>query len=995
MKSPKKLPTKKAAIKKAEADKTDSSIPSQFPIVGIGASAGGLEALEQFLGSMRMDSGMAFVVVQHLDPDQKGMMPELLQRITKMKVIPVTDRLQVEPNNVYVIPPNKSMSILNRALHLFERIDTGALQLPVDVFFRSLAHDQQGHSIGIILSGMGSDGTLGLKAIKERSGIVLVQDPKTAKFDSMPRNAIDAVLVDIVASASELPGKLLNITKTILSKSEPTVLEADTSSLEKIIILLRSQTENDFSQYKKNTMYRRIERRMGVHQIDKIESYVRYLQENTVEVEILFKELLIGVTSFFRDVAVWEHLKNKVLPAMFADLPHGHVLRAWIPGCSTGEEAYSWAIIFKEAYENVKPNKNLTLQIFATDLDENAIEQARRGIYQDNIVSDVSDERLNRFFVKTGEKYRVNAEVREMVVFAPQNVIKHPPFTKLDILSCRNMLIYMDSSLQKKLLSLFHYSLNHKGILLLGSAETNGDKKELLSTIDSKLRIYQGTGTPKSEELFNFPSSFAETKRSAREVQGAVKTPNNVQMLTDNLLLQQFSPASVLVTNQGDILYLTGNTGKYLTPAAGTASMNIFTMAREGLRNELPVAFRKATQNYQKLVLYNVKVGTNGGTLLVDVTIQQIEYPLDLKGKIMVVFTDAPIESRKKATAKNERDTTLGLQPELEREIQRLGEELQTTHEEMQTSQEELKSTNEELQSSNEELQSTNEELTTSKEEMQSLNEELHTVNAELMNKVNDSVRVTNDMNNLLNSSEIATLFLDKKLNIRQFTIHATKILKLIDNDIGRPYTDLANNLNYPEMLNDAKEVLGTLMFVEKTISTTDCLYYTVRIMPYRTLDDKIEGLVITFIDITKSKKMELELLEGNKYHHLLLEHLTSAICYCKVIYENDKAIDFVFIDVNQAFYDQTGLSNVKGKKESDVVPSIQESDPQMLEISGRVASTGNPEQFEYFVSALGKWFSCALYSPSPGYFISINEDITKQKEASKLLEEAGSNQKK
>ncbi len=582
-------------------------------------------------------------------------------------------------------------------------------------------------------------------------------------------------------------------------------------------------------------MYRRIERRMGIHQIDKIALYVRYLQENSAEIDILFKELLIGVTNFFRDVAVWEHLKNTVLPKMFEDLPHGQVLRAWIPGCSTGEEAYSLSIIFKEAIEKSKSNKNLSLQIFATDLDKGAIEQARRGIYPANIVSDVSPNRLNRFFVKHDDQFRVNAEIREMVVFAPQNVVKDPPFTKLNFLACRNMLIYMNTDLQKKLLSLFHYSLNHRGILLLGSAETSGDNKDLFTTLDSKLRIYQSIGLPKTEELFNFPSSFAQTKSRSIETQNITKVPDNLQSLTDNLLLQQFSPASVLVTNLGDILYLTGNTGKYLTPAAGKASMNIFSMAREGLQNELPTAFRKAMQNYEKLILRNIKVRTNGGTLIVDVTIQQIEKPLPLKGKLMVVFSDVPFEKQIKSGIKQGEPVESKAQIEFEKEIQRLYEDLQTTREEMQTSQEELKSTNEELQSSNEELQSTNEELTTSKEEMQSLNEELHTVNTELQSKIDDSERVSNDMNNLLNSSEIATLFLDKELKIRQFTIHATKIFKLINSDIGRHYTDLANNLCYPEMLNDAKEVLRTLVFVEKTISSSDGRFYTIRIMPYLT----------------------------------------------------------------------------------------------------------------------------------------------------------------
>ncbi|HAH26043.1 MAG TPA: chemotaxis protein CheB, partial [Prolixibacteraceae bacterium] len=543
--------------------KTSNLKTEQFPIIGIGASAGGLEALEQFFTNMPANCGMGFVVIQHLDPNYKGILTELLQRVTKMRVYTVTDRLKIKPDCVYVIPPNASMSILNGALHLFEPIETRGLRLPVDFFLRSLADDQRGKSIGIILSGMGSDGSAGLKAIKENAGLVLVQEPASAKFDSMPRSAIEAVIVDIVAPAHELPAKLMALLKLAPRVNAQQEIEKDSSSLEKIIILLRSQTGNDFSQYKKTTLYRRIERRMGIHQIDKIASYVRYLRENPAEVDILFKELLIGVTNFFRDVEVWEQLKDKVLPTLIAKLPHGQVLRAWIPGCSTGEEAYSLAIVFKEAIEKTIPNKSLSLQIFATDLDLAAIEKARKGVFPSNIAADVTPERLSRYFIKAEEQYRVNAEIREMVVFASQNVIKDPPFTKLDFLSCRNLLIYLEAELQKKLLAMFHYSLNPGGLLLLGSAETNAAQSDLFSTVDSKFRIYQRSGAVKKEELVNFPSAFTRTNPNNFESHLSVKVPDNIQTLTDQLLLQQFAPASLLVTDKGDILYITGSTGKY------------------------------------------------------------------------------------------------------------------------------------------------------------------------------------------------------------------------------------------------------------------------------------------------------------------------------------------------------------------------------------------------------------------------------------------------
>ena len=853
-----KKPVTADNIKEIIPIKTD--LP-QFPIVGIGASAGGLEALEQFFSNMPVDNGMAFIVIQHLDPTHPGIMPELLQRITRIKVLQAADQLKVKPNNVYVIPPNKSLSILNDTLHLFEPLELRGLRLPVDIFFKSLANDRLDKSIGIILSGMGSDGSLGLKAIKEKNGAVLVQDPSTAKFDGMPRNAIEAVNADIVATAEELPAKLVSLLKFVPTVKTDIEIDSKTkSNLDKIIILLREQTGHDFSLYKKNTLFRRIERRKGVHQIDKIQNYVRFLQENPNELDILFKELLIGVTAFFRDTAVWKKLKEEILPALFDRLTDNYVLRAWIPGCSTGEEAYSLAITFKEVLETAKKHKNLTLQIFATDIDDDAIEKARKGVFLSNISADVSPERLNRFFTIEGDGFRINSMIREMVVFAPQNVIKDPPFTKLDILTCRNMLIYMEPELQKKLMVLFNYSLNPGGIMVLGTAETLGNNKDGFTELDNKLKIYMRTTKGISPDLIDFPSSFYHKKPLTTNIT-TTKVVENIQSITDNILLQRFAPASVLVKDKGDIIYITGRTGKYLEPVAGKANWNIYAMAREGLRHELPGAFRKSLQSFEPIILHNIKIGTNGGTQFVDVTLQRIEAPEAVRGMIMVVFNDvAPIIEHKVG-----KRISSSRQKELELELQRNHEELQSTREEMQTSQEELKSTNEELQSTNEELQSTNEELTTSKEEMQSLNEELQTVNIELQSKVNDFVQANNDMKNLLNSTEIATLFVDKELNIRRFTDPATHIFKLRNADIGRPFTDLVTDLQYPDIDSHARQVLKTLVSIETAKATISEKWFNVRIMPYRTLDDHIDGLVITFNDITKYKKLEVELKEANE----------------------------------------------------------------------------------------------------------------------------------
>lgn len=844
-------------------EKTATASP-YIPIVGIGASAGGLEALEQFLKHVPAESGLALVIIQHLDPTHKGIMPELLQRATAMKVVQVKDRTRVRPNCVYVIPPNKDMSILHGVLHLLAPAAPRGLRLPIDFFLRSLAQDQQERCIGVILSGMGSDGTLGLRAIKEKAGVVLVQQPDNAKFDGMPRSAIDAGLADIVAPVDELPGKLLAyLQRTPLTARAESAMEEKThSALEKAVILLRSHTGQDFTLYKRNTLFRRIERRMGIHQIAKMPAYVRYLQENPQELDLLFKELLIGVTNFFRDPDAWEKLRDQAIPALLENRPPGHSLRAWVPGCSTGEEAYSLAMVFREAVEKSKPKGGLALQIFATDLDRDAIDKARQGLFPENIAADVSPERLKRYFRKEERGYRVRKEIREMVIFAPQNLIMDPPFTKLDILSCRNLLIYLTAEVQKKLMPLFHYSLAPGGILFLGSAETVGGGTGLFSPINARARIFRRTETPLKSEPVEFPSSFNAIPAAGPETrQSSPVPPASLQSLADKLILQHYAPSAVLVNDKGDILYISGRTGKYLEPASGKANWNIFVMARETLRYELSTGFQKVLREKERVTLRGLEVGTDGGRQFVDVTIQQLDEPGALQGLLMIVFADVAAPAADPAPDRKAKVTNQGMrQAELEQELLRVRAEARSTNEEMQTSQEEFRSTNEELQSTNEELQSANEELTTSKEEMQSLNEELQTVNNELQAKVDELSRASSDMKNLLDSTDIATLFLDKELNVRRFTPQASKIIKLIPADAGRPITDLATDLRYPELAEDAREVLRKLIALEKSISARDGRWFRVRIMPYRTADDRIDGVVITFTNITAAKKLEADL---------------------------------------------------------------------------------------------------------------------------------------
>ena len=629
--------------------------------------------------------------------------------------------------------------------------------------------------------------------------------------------------------------------------------EAQRSGFDKICILLRARTGHDFSFYKKTTVYRRIERRMAIHQLDRIADYVRYLRETPQEVDLLFKELLIGVTSFFRDPAAWAVLGEHVLPDLLADHPAGAALRAWVVGCSTGEEAYSLAIAFREVLERSKTVPRHSLQIFATDLDPDAIAKARQALYPANIAADLSPERLARYFVEEGGGYRIGMEIREMVVFAPQNVITDPPFTKLDILTCRNLLIYLNAELQKKLLPLFHYSLKPGGVLMLGSSESVGGFTDLFTALDGKARLFKRDDSPLRAIDLAFPTRHVPTAMDA--------TPEpahaNLQTLADALLLQQFAPAAVLVNGDGDLVYISGRTGKYLEPAAGRVNWNIHAMARAGLRHELALALPKALRSGEAVTCRNLRVGGNGGSQTVDLTVHPISEPAALRGMAMVVFADVAAVPAVQGKGGRRRSPRVA---ELELALEQAAQGMTTLREEMQTSQEELKSTNEELQSANEELQSTNEELTTSKEEMQSLNEELQTVNNELQSKLDELSAANNDMRNLLNSTDIATVFLDNAMRIRRFTSQATPLFKFIPGDVGRPLSDIVTDLDYPELSQDAEGVLATLVFSDREIATRDGHWYQVKIMPYRTMQNLIDGVVITFNDISRAKRLEAEL---------------------------------------------------------------------------------------------------------------------------------------
>ncbi|MEO6017266.1 MAG: chemotaxis protein CheB [Polaromonas sp.] len=851
-------------------------------IVGVGASAGGLEALEQFFQHVPPASGLAYVVVQHLDPTQKAMLAELLQRITPMPVHEAEDLMQVQANCVYVIPPNTELSLSGGLLHLQKPVEPRGLRLPINILFSSLAKAQAENAIAVVLSGMGADGTLGLQAVKALGGLSVVQQPETAQFDSMPLSAIAAGCADIIAPPDEMPDRILacivrlspgapeagggegeGAEGTVHTPADSPLRALPVDALQSIFRLLQQRTRHDFSLYKPSTLHRRIERRMAIHSIATPALYAEFLEKNAQEIDLLFKELLIGVTSFFRDPAVWRRLVDVDLPELLEKVTKGggdQKMRAWVVACSTGEEAYSLAMVFAEAVERRPEFRDCALQIFASDLSPDAIATARAGEYPAaGISGDVSPERLARFFTLNNGRYRVNKSIRDSVLFAQHDVVLDPPFTRLDMLSCRNLLIYFDTTLQQKLLPLFHYSLRSDRLLLLGSSETIGRFNHLFVPIESKLRLYLRQDTAIRNDptflLKSFPPLSQRKKEAPMPTPTATaQSPDSLQTAADRVLLQVFSPPAVVVNNAGDIVYISGRTGKYLEPAAGKANWNFHAMVREGLRAPVAEALTRAAAQSEPVQLHGLQVPLPEGVQTVDVTVQVLKEPAALQGMLMIVFRDAAPSGR------GRRKGVSVLEAAHAAEVQQCRDEIHALREETRASKEELQSANEELQSTNEELQSTNEELTTSKEEMQSMNEELQTINAEMQTKLDDLALAQSDLKNLLNSTDIAILFLDKKLNVRRYTERASKIINLRESDIGRPLSDLTTSLIYPGLSDDANETLRTLAFSEKQILTSDARWFSVRIMPYRRLDNVIDGAVITFVDITATKQLESKL---------------------------------------------------------------------------------------------------------------------------------------
>ena len=830
-------------------------------IVGIGASAGGLSALEAFFRNMRADSGMAFIVVQHLDPTHKALLPEILQHATAMPVQEAQNGRRIEADTLYVIPPNTELSVSGDRLWLATPSEPRGLRLPINVLFSSLASACSAQAIGVVLSGMGSDGTLGLQAINATGGLTVAQALESAEFDAMPRSAIATGCVDIIAPVHELPERILTYVARLQEPSSPDAPKVlSMGAITPIVRILQQHTRHDFSLYKPSTLGRRIERRMAIHGIADLTVYADYLKENSQEVQLLFREVLIGVTAFFRDPETWAYLAEETLPELIENRASGDDLRAWVVGCSTGEEAYSLAILLSETLEHHRPQGDISFQIFASDLNLEAITVARQGQYPLTIENDVSQERLARFFTRHDNHYRISQGLRDRVLFAQHDVILDPPFTRLDLIACRNLLIYFDPVLQRRLLPMLHYSLRDNGLLMLGNSETVGRLEHLFAPLKPRLRLYRRKEHKSIDSAGFLLKSFPPLSTLAREP--AVpdepvpsRTTDTLQAAADRLLLQVYAPAAVVLNQDADIVYISGHTGKYLEPAAGKTTWNIHAMAREGLRAPLLSALRQASAQKEPVELSGLAIQTDNAIHSVDVTVQAFQEPAVLAGMTMVVFRDLPTAAPAEQ-AQRPPSASAAHAAEIqhyEREIERLSEEARLSREELQAS-------NEELQSTNEELQSTNEELTSSKEEMQSMNEELQTINTELQSKLDDLALAQSDMQNVLNSIEIAILFLDQNLNVRRYTARTAKLISLRESDIGRPLSDLTTILEYPELESDARQTLDTLSVSEKQVTTSEGRWFSFRIMPYRRIDNVIDGVVMTMVDITETKELEQRL---------------------------------------------------------------------------------------------------------------------------------------
>lgn len=862
----------------------ENNTKNVFPIVGIGCSAGGLEVLETFFSSIPNKPGMAFIIIMHLDPTRETGLDEILKKFTSLTVKLIENREEIKKNIVYILPPNNEVRLENNKFHLKTPEQPRGRRLPIDIFFRSLANELEDKAIGVLFSGTGTDGTLGLKYIKGHGGLAIVQDPKEAEYSGMLESAINNVQIDLILPLLKIPEYIINYVKDYVKPSSrqleiPSQIKSGDEDLQPIHDFLKKNSRREILAYKQTTLNRRILKRMAVNRLSSFKEYATFLSENPSEIDTLFQEILINVTDFFRDKEAFEKLGEKIIPKILEHKSEEDHVRIWVVGCSTGEEAYSIAIILKDYLEKNKIYNKVML--FASDANPKAITKAREGNYTENISLNVPENYLRKYFTREDNHYKIKSEIRKMIIFAVHNIIEDPPFSNMDLISCRNLLIYMRSDLQKNLLQVFHYSLKDHGYLFLGSSESVGVFSSLFSEVDRKARLFKRKQYAEHISGYNHPlPPFIDHKIRGDHLESIKKKGSekiNYKELMDQLLLENYSPSSVIINEKNEILYIHGRTGKYLEPPVGKAELDILKMAREGLHIVLNSAISKAKSEKTKITYENIRVKINGENTLVNLIIHPITEPEYMEGLFLILFQESAMNLSR--LEKEELDVSAnGLAQvrieQLEKELHSTRNQLTSTIEQLETTNEELRTTNEEFQSSNEELKSTNEELQTSKEELQSVNEELLTVNNELETKIEELTTANNDLRNLIESTEMATIFLDSDLMIKRFTPPARKIFNLVNHDIGRDFRDLSSRLNYDNLEDDVLKVQEDLQTIEKDVQTKSNKWYTMRVLPYRTEDNRIMGTVITFFDITEKKKAEQLLIKSEQKYKEAYEQI-------------------------------------------------------------------------------------------------------------------------
>jgi len=847
---PKKtVASKKPAKAREKTAKPAKSEPSPFITIGIGASAGGLEAMLELLRNLPEKPDAAFVIIHHADPSHPSALRYILERESRIRIVDVVDGMKIEVNTVYIAPGGSDITLKDGVLHV-RAVPKGQFRLPIDFFFRSLAEDRGARAVAVVLSGSASDGALGAKAVKAEGGIVFAQD-ESAKFDSMPRSAIAVDAVDFVLPPKEIAREIIRIARHSYALNDDNARRLSESQLGEVFSILRSSHDVDFTHYKPNTVERRIRRRMAVNKFEQLDDYLTFLRSHPSEIESLYNDLLIRVTGFFRDPEVFEALKKDIFPAMMRDRDEGSPLRIWVPGCATGEEVYSIAICAMEVA--AAANYSCPVQIFGTDVSEKSVTHARAGIYPENIAVDVSPDRLRRYFMKVEGSYRVTKTVRDSCVFARQNLTRDPPFSKLDLISCRNVMIYLGSMLQRKVMTIFHYALRSDGYLLLGASETIGTFSELFTVADRKHKFYRKrAGATRPPVDFQAPQ-LPPRERNGRPPQTEEEPgATNIFREADRILLGRFSPAGVLINDSMEILQFRGRTSAFLEPAPGAASLNLLKMAREGLLAELRTAIHNARKNGTPVRRERVSIRNNGKSLIANIEV--IPFITPLKEHFHLVMFEEALAELPEPKAKKGSKADDQRSQRLRRELEATREYLQSIIEEQEAMNEELRSANEEIQSSNEELQSTNEELETAKEELQSSNEELTTLNEELENRNDELAQANNDLVNLLASVDIPIVMLDSELRIRRFNAAAQKVLSIIAADIGRSLRDLKLSLRIDNLEELVASVIEELKTREIDVQDRDGRWYSLRIRPYRTMENKIDGAVLMLIDLPKRK---------------------------------------------------------------------------------------------------------------------------------------------